>query len=1022
MKKNKKNIILTVLLSAAFTALTCAGIIAVADGTPQAGLSAPLTEKVGVGDTVEIPAYYAEKDGKTVLAQANVLFPSGITYAGTKFTAKEAGRYTVSYSLDGKIIHTEYCTAILSAEDMFSVNALATIDGIAQYAYTENAAHKGVAVNVKSGGEITFEHEIDVSKATKDDLLFSAIIEPKKQGEADMDQMILKLTDVEDENSYLKITLTDGGYDGVCPSYQTYINAGANGQTAGGYEGERWVTQTIYGASVLASFRADMYNGLSNYAIKLFYDAGENALYASYFDIDGTMRKVADFDDPVIFKNTVWSGFESGKAKLTVSFSGVTPEGGRVIFNEIGGINLTNTEIVDSEAPTLAIDLQGESKAPNAKLGTEYKVFPYIVEDFFDTNVKVSVSVTHENVSTGKVTDVSVKDGKFLTDKLGKYTIKYVATDYSGNQTEQAVSFNCVAQADEIVITGIGGDYAATAFERVEIPYYDSVRAYGGFGELNLTITAKDPDLQEITLENGGFVPEKLGEYRIIYCATDYYGTQFTKTLNISVQANEEILFQNDIALPDLLIAGFHYNIPQVYAKTCYGGKAVDCKTEYWINGAKLDGAVLTASGERMEIECRAYAEGSSKYGSVFKTVTVVDGQNGKDQTAYFYDPTGRVSVAENKEAVVLTASANGAVEFANMLKGSAFSLGVKYYAHQVKMDAFNVILRSAENAEKSVTLRLELSAKGVKITTPFGSTADFPVGTVNDEIGELKSFQLKFYSESGLICDANNTAVTYVLQDDTGKEFTGFGDGVYAKMTFEGARGENVLSLTSLNNQSFGYRSDNPEDGADKTAPEMEILGELATKAKVGEKVKIYAARAYDVLSQVTLLTVRVQAPSGKIVLNGNADKDYEIQVDESGYYKIVYTAKDSAGRQKNETKNIRVVDSVAPTLSVNFADATKSVGDKVEIPKITVSDDSGVVYYDVFLSFPNTEMRLLAHYDNGEITSYLDASDDTYPDSFKVSKTAFKLEMKGKYTLIVMAYDEGFNTTKTSFTITVK
>lgn len=1023
MKKGTKNLILTILLSAAFTLLTCAGIIAVADGNTQAGLSAPLTEKVGVGDTVEIPAFYVEKDGKTVMAQANILFPSGVTYSGTKFTAKEAGRYAVSYSLNGKVLHTEYCTAVLGAEDMFSVNALATVEGIAQYKYAEGDAYKGVAVNVKSGAEITFEHEIDLTKATKEDLLFSAIVEPKTKGETDMKQMILTLSDVEDETNYLKITLTDGNADGGSPKYQVYISAGANGQTAGGYEGDRWLVSDIYGASVLASFRAETYNGLSNHAVKLFYDAGERALYASYYDVDGTMRKVADFDDPVIFQNTVWGGFESGKAKLTVSFREVSVDGGRVIFNEIGGIKLTNTEIVDDEAPTLKIDLGGESKAPNAKLGTQYSVFPYETEDFFDTNVKVSVSVTHENISTGKITDVSVKDGKFLTEKLGKYTIKYVASDYSGNSTEKAISFNCVAQEEDIVITGIGGDFAATAFERVEIPYYEDVRAYGGFGELKLSITAKDPDLEEVALENGGFVPEKLGDYKIIYKVTDYYGTQMTKTLNVAVQANESILFQNDIALPDLLIAGFSYNIPQVFAKTCYGGKVVDCQMDYWVNGTKLENTrTFTASGERMEIECRAYAKGSTKYDSVFKTVMVVDGKNGKDQTAYFYDPSGKVSVAETKETVDLTAKTNGAVEFANMLKGSAFSLGVEYYTNKVTMDAFNVILRDAENADVNVTLRLELKADGVKITTPFGSTADFPVGTVNDEKGELKSFQLKLLCESGLITNADGTAVTYVLQDDAGKEFGGFSSGLYAKMAFEGVRAESTISLSSLNNQSFGYRSDNPEEGADKTAPEIEILGELATKATVGEKVKICAARAYDVLSQVVLLTVRVQAPSKAIVLNDNADKDYEIEVNESGYYKVVYTVKDSAGRQKNETKNIRVVDSVAPTLSVDFADVTKSVGDTVNIPQISVSDDSGVVYYDVFLSFPNTEIRLLTHYDNGNITSYLDEEDKNYPNSFKVSNTAFKVELKGKYTLTVMAYDECYNVTTKSFTITVK
>ena len=145
-----------------------------------------------------------------------------------------------------------------------------------------------------------------------------------------------------------------------------------------------------------------------------------------------------------------------------------------------------------------------------------------------------------------------------------------------------------------------------------------------------------------------------------------------------------------------------------------------------------------------------------------------------------------------------------------------------------------------------------------------------------------------------------------------------------------------------------------------------------------------------------------------------------------ECGYYKVTYTAYDKAGQRTRIVRNIRVVDSQAPTLEVDFEDMEKSVGKKVSLPDVKVSDDKGIVYYDIFLSLPTSEMRLLFHYENIEgeesETSYLSKDDANYPDSFKASNSSFILEMEGKYVLTVMAYDESYNVTMQSFTIMVR
>lgn len=1028
MKKRKKSLWITTLLSSAILALGAGvGIMATADEgekTPPATLQ----ERAAIGETVEIPEYFVDDNGVSVKAAVQIVTPSGETYVGTKFVASEAGKYIVQYLVDGKVVATDECTAFIGSADLFSVNALASVDGIKDYnaanydeaKWTANEADNGVAIDVQNGATVTFDHVIDMRNRTKYDLLFAGMIEAKTQGEADLSQMILTFTDVEDDTTYFKVTITDGIADGVMSPKRdalVYINAGANGQMAGGmnHSTKQFDTTNIYGTDCIGTFRGIEYIGWRDHSIKLYYDSAENALYALRYE---QVELVADFDDPTVFQSTVWSGFKSGKAKLSVSFGEVKEQGARAIFTEIDGIRLNSQEIVDNGAPSLTVDLQGESKAPNAVLGTEYSVFPYIVEDFYDSNVKVSVNVFHESTS-GVKTDVSVVDGKFRTNKLGKYTISYVARDYSGNETTQEISFDCIATAESITLTGVGEDFTAEVFQKVEIPSSADVRVYGGCGDLRLEIHAYAPSGNEIDVADSVFYPDEIGAYKIVYRATDYYGNYVEEELVIDVLGNDDTLFLNEIVLPEILIAGFEYTIPAVLAKACADGKVVDCNIAYYVNGEALSARTFTASDDQAVVECRAYTTNPSNYKSMQTTIPVIDGQLGKEQAPYFYDKTGTITAVEEMESVDLSAASDSTTAFANKLKGESFTLGVAYKAETAKFLSFNVILVDALDSTKTVTMKFAITADGVSITVPNGQATEFTTAG--------GKFEMNFYPGSGLVTDSDGVAIAVVLQDDAGNSFNGFSAGLYAKFGFSGVYGESKISLSKLNNQPLGYRTTYEDEKGDSKGPEIQLWGELAAKVDSGAEVTIFGCDAYDVLNQVQSATVKVQSPSTETIIEEtDANENFTVRVSECGYYKVTYTAYDKAGQRTRIVRNIRVVDSQAPTLEVDFEDMEKSVGKKVSLPDVKVSDDKGIVYYDIFLSLPTSEMRLLFHYENidGEVskTSYLSKDDANYPDSFKASNTSFILEMEGKYVLTVMAYDESYNVTMQSFTIMVR
>lgn len=1018
MKKRTKSFILASALSLFVGTCTFVGVNALAEATPKIGLHGSIAETASIGEVVTLPDYYAEIDGYAVKATANIITPSGEVYGGSKFTATEGGKYVIEYTVNGEVVYTDNCLAVIASTDLFEVNALAKVDGIADYKYHQDESLKGVAVNVQSGASIVFDREIEMTSLTKDDVLFRATVEPSEQGEADFKQMVLTFTDTTDDGTYFKMAITDGHADGGSPKHVVYVNGAANGQTAGGMNYERGTPyfqfKDIYGTSTPSSFRAETYAGYSLYAVTLFYESSENAVYVTTYEDQKIL--VVDFDDPLVFGGNVWSGFKSGKAKLTVSFIDAS-DSGRVIFNEIGGLKLSNETIVDTVAPDIFVDLGGELKAPNALLGTEYSIFPCIAKDFFDLNVTVDATVYHENTFTGAKTDVLVKDGKFITDKLGKYTIRYTATDYTGNRSIQEYSFDCIASAEKIVITGIPASYNVKAFVKVDLPASSSIRAFGGNGSLKIAVKVLDPDGEEIDLENNAFIPQKIGEYKAVYTATDYYGVSESSNLIIQVAENEETTFMNEIVLPDLLIAGFNYTIPEVQAYACKDGKVVACDIVYLVNDKALDeDRVFVADNEAQntKVVCRAMI-GNETVGEISKDVLIVNGNHGKDQTAYFYDKTDKIKITETQDGIDFTTSEDSSVSFVNKLKASAFALGVNYIWEECKFNAFTVTLSDAEKKDVSVTLRFTFTKDGVKITAPFGTAVDFP----SDE----GYFKMNFDCESGIVGDVNNLGVTFVEKDDNGNDFVGFTSGLYATFAFEGVVAESKISLSWLNNQLLGFHGETEEEIGDLKGPEIETKGEIPAKVNCGDSITLYSATATDVLSQVVSMTVRFVSPSGaEVVAETDADKDIDVTLTETGVYRVFYIAYDSEGSRTRTGLNIRVVDSIAPTLEVNFSDKTMALGKTVTLPKVTASDDSGQVSYDIFLSLPNSEMRLLYHYDNGEVTSYLDKNNSSYPASFKVSKNKFKLEQKGKYVLTVMAYDADYNITMQSFTITVK
>lgn len=195
------------------------------------------------------------------------------------------------------------------------------------------------------------------------------------------------------------------------------------------------------------------------------------------------------------------------------------------------------------------------------------------VYDKNNNEVKGVEAVDHKVVKDAQGNDVNeyfeLSDGvyatryKFVAEKQGAYTIKYIATDVAGNSTEETLSVN-VGDTDAPVVEWVDADEDFTTTAKVgdtyefnldmitldDIKGSTSIEAPTGKDEAEYKITVNMYDSSsslvsnlykgDDTKENSyKWKFEKSGTYELRIIAEDAAGNKTTKSMNIVVAAEE---------------------------------------------------------------------------------------------------------------------------------------------------------------------------------------------------------------------------------------------------------------------------------------------------------------------------------------------------------------------------------------------------------------------------------------------------------------------------------------------------
>ena len=353
-------------------------------------------EAYSLGESVEIDERFYIVDGQKIPCQSVVSLPNGWHFQGETLKISDSGRYTVTYTASvGNRVYTDKVY-------FNGLGGIAVVRGekpSEQPTYAENyyGGKSGIVASVKQGESLFFNQSVDLSVLGKAQNVVTFFHKPNNVGNRDA-EIILTFTDVYNPDNYVRLhfryyneetkayTYISASFpesDEVGLRFHDGSNQGDSSVFFGGtyYQLDRNELGTTIKYSLVGEMQENSVDGLS-----VSFDNTDKRIY-----VNGSI--VADLDDPLLYKDTLFEGFTTGEVYVSLQGVNYTNKYLNLCVTELSGADLQRNEFLDTIAPTIEVDTLGYEILPVALVGYRYSVFNATATDFLDGNCKVDVRV-----------------------------------------------------------------------------------------------------------------------------------------------------------------------------------------------------------------------------------------------------------------------------------------------------------------------------------------------------------------------------------------------------------------------------------------------------------------------------------------------------------------------------------------------------------------------------------------------------------------------------------------------------
>ncbi len=1015
--KHKKLIIFTLFVSLIMCVLSAISAIPV-HAKNGVVLECSVAAEYELNTEFELPIGEITYQGEKKQAQGELVYPSGQCSTATSVILTEAGKYTLRYTADfnGEEIREEKCFIV--KYKTYSETAGCQVN---YGAYKHDESIEGLHISLANGSKFVYNKVIDVTGITQFDTLLRLYTETNTIGVAECESFILTLTDVYDAENQIKIQVKRNPYtQGKSNLYLTYVNTKFPGQAYtswyyyqdnGGYSKKVYVSR--FGTVTRFSFSSNVQYGGATYAqsyLDFRFDDDEKSLYAVtdpkvvHMQSGKYSQLIADYDDVNMFSEK-WKGFTTGEVILSLeagTYVGSQPAG--FFITKILDEDLSDFEFSDEVEPVITLEKDYGMNIPTGVKGEKYPIVNAVYTDAQSGICKSGVEV-FKNFGQEGEEESNVYGNYFIPSSAGDYTIVYYAEDFFGNRTSKMVSVKVYDEKEPMYISfeqSSNGSYFVG--EVITIPV---ATAIGGAGDVSVSTTVgllNDKDVWNIV--DGKFQPQKSGRYFVSYKATDYIGSIKVDGFVFDVTLYEGAVFDSEPVLPKYFLAGFAYQLPELYGYDYTSGEKVavkaNIKAEDGVGSRELvNGEYIPTIIAEQENVTITYYIGERSQTFEVPCISVVKGSVFTKANYFIYD-TKQVSVDAKSDGMNIIASQNlASVEFANQLLADGFEVSFSIPKEKSNFNKFSIYITDSIDPSVQVKVSVEKMADSsgayfyINDGDKFSTAASFGSNTL---------FYVKFNNRTRVVSDgvSSNILVNNALNGDV---FEGFASGmVYLRFEFESVSGESGIFLKSINSCAMNSKTNNP------VFPEFAPLGPIRYNVQINDTIVIPAVKAASVLNPSVKCSMTVYLPNGAIAVSTDGielnevacDREYSIIGNQYGSYQVKYEAKDSKNKSNEYAFVVTVVDREKPVITVTEGIVSQAkLGTQVKVPVLSTSDNLNQVTLMRCYKTPNGDIVYLSN-DNSETASFV-------------------VDTVGEYIIRYMAFDEFGNSTTKDFKIIV-
>ena len=958
--KSRKSIFCLFSLLALCVASATTGIVAYTSANTTDGWSNSFIEtEYGYKETLTVTPRNYTKNGKTYEATAIVCFPDGSISSLEEVILDQAGVYTVKYSVQaGDKVYAESEDFFVNYPAYDVSNAKSSVS----YGTPSGASEAGVQARIAQNDSIVFTQYIDFTKIKADDRLVTGYVTPDVAGAADFSELIFTFTDAKDPSVYLQVH--HYGYDWT---YNTYVAAhGHNQVPVGMHQSEGLKTNNGYGLWSYVPFNSVGQSGIvAPDATQFFVSMNYQTMEMYSLGFPGTISMYADLDNSEYVQN-VWTGFPSGKARLSVSAYGYNGATANVCITSVYGIeDLSYNVYIDTDKPTITVDEQFATEMPKGLVGYDYVIPAATAYDDYakDCEVKASVWFNYGMENSAKV---PVKDGKFSIKKAGTYGIVYETMDKIGNKSS-AVKYVTAYETLQEADFEIPADKktSVSAGEWVNVPTIDVDSITGGSGKKTIKTYIEVNGVREEIQD--GFRALELGTYKVIYETMDYIGKKVEKGYDVSVTAGTTPILERDYDLYPTYISGVSYVLPSYYAYSMNGNELQRELCDVEITDA--NGVTTYKAGSPAKVTVANHGD-PIKFEIKSQGVTLAS-HTAKGVLAWVREEAGLRMHAENylygegfacektSDGIILTTKNGGFhFTFANAQSSKYAFMKFTNVNGALKDTRIRVSLMDAFNHDLEISMLLGYDGKNVYMEVS----------------GERKTFAgVSFNSDAAFEITYEDGSFSVGGETLAVKDFVGFeSDKMFINLSFENCAENGGFTFAELGNVRFNTVQ------TDRIAPVLLAQHEIGGTWKPGTIYTIYAPVAYDVYSPNMEYSLTVTDSNGKAVVDVNGlvlenvdpTKDYVIELNTIGQYLVSYTATEDKeflkkGNSSALVYTLNVSDEEKPVITWDDSFVTEAkVGDMIIVPNYTVSDNYTAaedIIVRVFVETPTSQVLML-------------------------------------------------------------